>query len=94
MCGDKIQLQQVILSLIMNGGEAMATTAGPKELLVTSQESPDGGVLVAVRDSGIGIKPGEMQRMFDAFFTTKSTGMGMLPGEYADRQSTATSDAP
>jgi len=81
MRGDRIQLQQVMLNLIMNGGEAMVSTEGSKELRVTSQESaePGGrpGVLVAVRDCGAGIEPPDMQRMFDAFFTTKPKGMGM-----------------
>jgi len=87
--GDRIQLQQVILNLMMNGLEAIASAPlagqggkdGSRELLVTSQKSagPGGqpGVLVAVRDCGAGIKPQDMQRMFDAFFTTKPKGMGM-----------------
>ena len=75
--GDRIQLQQVILNLIMNGAEAMASIQGSRELLVTSQASAAGGILVSVRDSGIGIKPEDMNRMFDPFFTTKPTGMGM-----------------
>ncbi len=79
--GDRIQLQQVILNLILNGSEAMASADGPRELLVTSQESVRPGghpeVLIAVRDSGVGIKPADMKRIFDAFFTTKPSGMGM-----------------
>ncbi len=75
--GDRIQLQQVILNLIMNGAEAMAAAAGVKELRVTSERSPDGFVTVAVRDSGVGISPEEMPQMFEAFFTTKPAGMGM-----------------
>jgi signal transduction histidine kinase len=80
--GDRIQLQQVVLNLVMNGSEAMSSTAeGLRELVVASRNAagPEGhpGVLVAVRDSGAGIKPEDMNRMFDAFFTTKATGMGM-----------------
>jgi len=80
--GDRIQLQQVILNLMINGREAIASvTDGSRELLVTSQKSTGSGghpgVLVAVRDCGVGIKPQGMQRMFDAFFTTKPKGMGM-----------------
>jgi len=75
--GDRVRLQQVILNLIMNGGEAMASVEGSRELLVASGKSADGGVLVAVRDSGIGSEPPDMHRMFDALFTTKPTGMGM-----------------
>ena len=76
--GDRIQLQQVILNLIMNGREAMASVADrPRGLAVISQNSDSGGVLVTVRDSGAGTNPQEMDRMFDAFFTTKPKGMGM-----------------
>jgi two-component system CheB/CheR fusion protein len=75
--GDSIQLQQVILNLLMNGAEAMASTGGAKELTVTSRKSPDGGALVAVRDRGIGGQPEDMHRMFDAFYTTKATGIGL-----------------
>jgi PAS domain S-box-containing protein len=76
--GDRIQLQQVILNLIMNGSEAILSVAdGPRELTVISQKSGTDRVLVAVRDSGAGIDPQNMDRMFDAFFTTKPTGMGM-----------------
>jgi signal transduction histidine kinase len=75
--GDSVQLQQVILNLLMNGAEAMASVDGPKELTVTAQKSPEGGALVAIRDRGIGGKPEDMRRMFDAFYTTKSTGIGM-----------------
>ncbi len=78
--GDRVQLQQVILNLVMNACEAMASrtdTELPRELVVTSRKSPEGGVLVAVRDSGIGINPEDMDRIFEAFFTTKPMGMGM-----------------
>jgi signal transduction histidine kinase len=74
--GDRIQLQQVILNLIMNGAEAIENTAEVKEIVVTSRLG-DGGILVAVRDSGTGIRAEDMPRMFDAFFTTKPAGMGM-----------------
>ena len=80
--GDRIQLQQVVLNLVMNGSEAISSSAdGSRELVVTSRNvaGPEGrpAVLVAVRDSGAGIRPEDMNRMFDAFFTTKATGMGM-----------------
>jgi signal transduction histidine kinase len=55
----------------------MADTPEPRELLVTSQERSDGTVLIAVRDSGAGISSQNLQHMFDAFFTTKPTGIGM-----------------
>jgi len=75
--GDRIQLQQVILNLMMNGAEAMSSVAGGRELYIRSGRSPAGGVFVAVRDAGVGIRAEEMAHMFDPFFTTKPTGMGM-----------------
>jgi two-component system CheB/CheR fusion protein len=77
--GDRIQLQQVILNLVMNGREAMeSVTDRPRQLSVFSQSQRNGlDVLVGVRDTGTGVDGGAMERMFDAFFTTKSAGMGM-----------------
>ncbi len=76
--GDRVQLQQVILNLIVNGMEAMATvTDRPRELVVRSQLDDSGQVLVAVQDSGIGIDPENAKQLFNAFFTTKPSGMGM-----------------
>jgi PAS domain S-box-containing protein len=76
--GDRIQLQQVILNLIMNGSDAIASVAdGSRELVVISHKSGTDRVLVAVRDCGAGVDPQNIDRMFDAFFTTKPTGMGM-----------------
>ena len=75
--GDRILLQQVLLNLIMNSADAMASSGGPRELLLTSTRNGDGGVLVAVRDTGVGIDPSNVNRMFDAFFTTKNDGIGL-----------------
>ena len=75
--GDRIQLQQVILNLLMNGAEAITAAAASKRLTVSSRMSDDGRLIVAVRDSGGGIGAEEMPRIFDPFFTTKPTGMGM-----------------
>ncbi len=76
--GDRIQLQQVILNMIMNGSEAMYSVPDrSRELVLTSRKSGTDSVLLAVRDSGAGINPQHMDRMFDAFFTTKPEGMGM-----------------
>jgi C4-dicarboxylate-specific signal transduction histidine kinase len=77
--GDRIQLQQVILNLMMNGREAMAFVANDlRELTVFSQRSEEGpSIAVGVRDSGIGMDSRTMDRMFDAFYTTKPAGMGM-----------------
>jgi signal transduction histidine kinase len=76
--GDRIQLQQVIMNLVINGIEAMqAVTDRARELQIRSQRHDADHVLVAVQDSGIGLDPQHMARLFDAFFTTKAGGMGM-----------------
>jgi signal transduction histidine kinase len=75
--GDRVQLQQVILNLMLNGIEAMEGTPEPMKLLVMSRKSGDGGVLVAVRDSGTGIGAQDMPHIFKAFYTTKPAGTGM-----------------
>jgi PAS domain S-box-containing protein len=76
--GDRVQLQQVIINLMMNGIEAMAgVTERPRELLIRSRRHEGGHVLVAVQDSGIGIDSEHVDRLFTAFFTTKTDGMGM-----------------
>jgi len=75
---DRVQLQQVILNLIINAIEAMIGVGhGTRELLITTGRSAAKSVLVSVRDSGPGLDPKTMDRLFDAFFTTKSKGMGM-----------------
>jgi PAS domain S-box-containing protein len=74
---DRVQLQQVVLNLILNATEAMGSVEPePRELLI-STEQDRGGVLVAVRDSGPGIDPAHLDRIFEAFYTTKSDGVGM-----------------
>jgi PAS domain S-box-containing protein len=76
--GDRVQLQQVIINLMMNGIEAMAgVIERPRELLIRSRRHEGGHVLVAVQDSGIGIDSEHLDRLFTAFFTTKTDGMGM-----------------
>ena len=76
--GDRVQLQQVIINLMMNGIEAMATVPkGSRELWIRSRPHADEQVLVAVQDSGVGLDPEQIDRMFKAFFTTKQDGMGM-----------------
>ena len=70
--GDRVQLQQVILNLIVNGIEAMtASVDQPRLLRVSSQMDGPGNVLIAVEDTGAGVDPTKMDRIFDAFFTTK-----------------------
>jgi signal transduction histidine kinase len=76
--GDRVQLQQVILNLIINAVEAMsAVSEGARELLISTGKDASGGVLVTVRDSGPGLNPESFDRLFDAFYTTKPGGMGM-----------------
>ncbi len=76
--GDRVQLQQVIMNLILNAIEAMSAVADrPRRLVIRSERPASDEVLVAVRDSGIGIDPKDDRRIFDAFFTTKAQGMGM-----------------
>jgi PAS domain S-box-containing protein len=75
--GDRIQLQQVVMNLLLNAVEAMGSVERkPRELLISTKQDHT-GVLVAVRDSGPGIDPSHLERVFDAFFTTKSNGTGM-----------------
>jgi C4-dicarboxylate-specific signal transduction histidine kinase len=76
--GDRVQLQQVILNLIMNAIEAMSEVSeGPRELQVSSSEAESGGVLVAVSDSGPDLPGAGPERIFDAFYTTKASGLGI-----------------
>ena len=76
--GDRVQLQQVMLNLAMNSIDAMEAAAdGPRELLIRSRPGKSGTVLVAVQDSGIGLDPQSMERLFEPFYTTKPGGMGM-----------------
>jgi signal transduction histidine kinase len=76
--GDRIQLQQVILNLIINAIEAMSEIIeGSRDLRIVTGKDQLQGVLVTVRDSGPGLNPGSLEHLFDAFYTTKSQGMGM-----------------
>ena len=76
--GDRIQLQQVILNLIMNSIEAMSTlNEESRTLFITSGKENSSEVVVAVQDSGVGLDAVNSEQMFDAFFTTKPNGMGM-----------------
>jgi PAS domain S-box-containing protein len=76
--GDRVQLQQVILNLIMNAIEAMSgADDGARELRLSTETDAAGGVCVAVRDSGPGLDAQDAARLFEAFYTTKTEGMGM-----------------
>ncbi len=75
--GDRVALQQVIINLVMNGVEAMSSVADrERDLLIRSRQHTD-EVIVAVQDSGIGIAPDKVDRLFNSFYTTKPGGMGM-----------------
>ena len=78
VAGDRVQLQQVVLNLIMNAIEGMSAVKDRTRILHirTAQQSPD-SVLVVVQDSGIGLDPAQLERIFDAFYTTKQGGMGI-----------------
>jgi PAS domain S-box-containing protein len=76
--GDRVQLQQVIINLVMNGIEAMQpVTDRPRELVIRSRQEEMNGVLLSVTDRGVGISAENANRLFNAFFTTKSSGLGM-----------------
>jgi PAS domain S-box-containing protein len=76
--GDRVQLQQVVLNLIMNAAEAMSTVVeGARELSISTEQCKTGGIRVAVCDSGPGIDPQHLQRVFEPFYTTKASGVGM-----------------
>jgi C4-dicarboxylate-specific signal transduction histidine kinase len=75
---DRVQLQQVMINLVMNGVEAMqSVTDRPRELLIRSLQNETQQVLVSVTDCGVGISAENADRLFNAFFTTKASGMGM-----------------
>jgi C4-dicarboxylate-specific signal transduction histidine kinase len=76
--GDRVQLQQVILNLIINGLEAIGKGKdSARELLISSDQDEKNNVIIAVSDSGAGLDSANLERVFDAFFTTKPDGMGM-----------------
>jgi signal transduction histidine kinase len=76
--GDRVQLQQVIINLVMNGIEAMHSVMDrPRELVIRSRQDEKQQVLTSVTDCGVGLSAETADRLFNAFFTTKATGMGM-----------------
>ena len=76
--GDRVQLQQVILNLIVNAIEALSgVTGGARELCISTEVHASDGAIVAVRDTGPGLGPATLEQIFDAFYTTKSSGLGM-----------------
>jgi len=75
--GDRVQLQQVLMNLVMNSIEAMRDVDGARELTIKSQRDENGQVLISVSDTGVGLPPQKTDEIFDAFFTTKTHGTGM-----------------
>jgi len=76
--GDRVQLQQVLVNLILNAVEAMSSIEdGTRELSIRTEQSQTGGILVAVHDSGPGIDTANLERVFEPFYTTKTSGIGM-----------------
>jgi PAS domain S-box-containing protein len=74
---DRVQLQQVLMNLMLNGIEAMKDADGARELVIKSQRAESNQVLVSVSDTGVGLPPQQSNRVFEAFFTTKPHGTGM-----------------
>jgi C4-dicarboxylate-specific signal transduction histidine kinase len=75
--GDRVQLQQVLMNLMMNSIDAMKSVDGMRELAIKSQRSENEHLLVSVSDTGVGLPPGQADEIFNAFFTTKPHGTGM-----------------
>jgi C4-dicarboxylate-specific signal transduction histidine kinase len=101
--GDRVQLQQVVLNLMLNGIEAMSTVEDrPRELVIRTQCSEgNDAVCVAVQDSGIGVDPRSGERIFDAFHTTKLDGLGLglsisrsIVQDHGGRLSAVSNDGP
>jgi signal transduction histidine kinase len=75
--GDRVQLQQVLMNLIVNSIEAMKDVKRTRELTIQSQRGEDGQVLISVSDTGVGLPPKQADKIFNSFFTTKPQGTGM-----------------
>jgi len=75
--GDRVQLQQVLMNLMMNSIDAMKDVDGTRDLTIQSQRGENGQVLISVSDTGVGLPPQQADQIFNAFFTTKPQGTGM-----------------
>ena len=77
LMGDRVQLQQVMMNLMLNGIEAMKDEDGKRELIIKSERTENEEIMVSVTDSGVGLPPQQTEQIFNAFFTTKPHGTGM-----------------
>jgi signal transduction histidine kinase len=75
--GDRVQLQQVLMNLMMNSIDAMKVVDGTRDLTIESQRGDNGGVLISVSDTGVGLPRQHADKLFNAFFSTKPHGTGM-----------------
>src|SRR5262249_16931567 len=76
--GDRVQLQQVILNLLRNASDAMLDVDDrPRQMLIRTRREEDGRVHLSVQDAGTGVNPGDLEKPFEAFYTTKRDGMGI-----------------
>jgi signal transduction histidine kinase len=75
--GDRVQLQQVVMNLIINSVAAMKDVDGRRELAIKSRRADDGQIAVSISDTGVGLPPQQADQIFNAFFTTKRDGTGM-----------------
>ena len=75
--GNRVQLQQLVMNLMLNAAEAMSQDGQPRELCIRTQPGRPRGVNVEFRDSGVGLDPGHVDQIFEPFFTTKPRGLGM-----------------
>src|SRR5882724_1098019 len=75
--GDRVQLQQVLMNLLLNGMDAMKDVDTTRELIINSQPAKNEQVMVSVSDTGVGLPPQQADQIFNAFFTTKPHGTGM-----------------
>jgi signal transduction histidine kinase len=75
--GDRVQLQQVLMNLIMNSIDAMKDVDGTRDLIIKSERGEDEQLLISVSDTGVGLPPQQADQIFNAFFTTKPNGTGM-----------------
>src|SRR4029077_21285784 len=73
----RLQLQQVLMNLIVNSVDAMRDIEGTRQLIIRSQQTDNGQLMVSVSDSGVGLPPLQAEQIFNAFFTTKPQGTGM-----------------